>query len=142
MPGPSASPQRRRTNTPTNVPAPVTAAGAPALPKTYTRFDGFNEHRIKFLAASRDWYAAWVERGEASGFGATDWLFLRDVVAPMFDGVKRGGSMDRARELRLQLAVLEKLAQDRAAAMTVDEAADANDDGGLAEVVELLSRGA
>lgn len=123
------------------MPATVTPAPAPDLPATYTVNDGFKTVRVKFLAASREWYEAWNARGEAAGFGATDWLFVRDVVAPMFDRARRGGSVERVRELRMQLQVLEKLATDRLAAKPADDGAD-DVDAGLAEVLQMIRPGA
>lgn len=77
----------------------------PALPATYRTGEQDAKGRAvtaRYLAVTREWYETFCQAPEASQFSDVDSLYLRDVVAPLYDRGVRGATV--VSELRLQLA--------------------------------------
>jgi len=94
------------------LPAEGYAGKVPKLGAGYRVSDGHHERRVRFLAATRDWYADWSTSPQASRFTATDWRRLR-MIAPLVDRYLRSSAKDLAAEIRLQEALLGATAADR-----------------------------
>lgn len=97
--GPPPAENRRRRNADTFEESAVTvpadgACDAPKLPNAR-----------KYLAATRDWYAAWCEAPQAAAFLRTDWQRLH-MLAPLVDEYWREPSTKLLSEIRLNESLL------------------------------------
>ena len=117
-PAPGANPnrksagQRRRRNTPEapfeELPAEGHTGPFPALARSYSH----GKRRVKYLAATRDWYETWARSPMATRFLGTDWTRLR-LLAPLVDQAQREASPRLLGEIRLQESLLGATVMDR-----------------------------
>lgn len=92
---------------------PAAFAGpAPELPASYRVSDGHREVRVRYLAETRAWWAAWCSSPQAARFTATDWSRLR-MIAPLVDRYERTSAKDLAAEIRVQEALFGATPADR-----------------------------
>lgn len=103
--------QRRRRNVEANfeeLPAEGYSGPFPPLPRSYPG----GERRVKYLAATREWYTTWARSPMATKFVGTDWSRLR-ILAPLVDQAFRAPTPRLLAELRLQESLLGATVMDR-----------------------------
>jgi hypothetical protein len=105
-PAPGANPnrkdatQRRRRNVDPSfdeLPAEGYSGPFPPLAAAYSN----RGRRVRFLKATREWYATWARSPMATRFTGTDWQRLR-LLAPLVDQANREPSTRLMAEIRLQ----------------------------------------
>ena len=83
--------------------------------------------RVRWPAATMDWWEMWGTEPLTDDFRATDWAFLADTA--LVHAAVWTGNLDRAGELRLRVAKLGATLEDRARLRITYAAADKAEQG-------------